>query len=74
MRKFVPQHLGYDHITREEVIARCLAIPNALFGNPDAPIRDRRAIVIVDGTYIYLQRSSNYYFQRKSYSLQSFVI
>ncbi|XP_045781800.1 uncharacterized protein LOC123878570 [Maniola jurtina] len=70
--EFVPQHLGYDHITREEVISRCLSIPNELFGNPDAPLRDRRAIIILDGTYIYLQKSSNYYFQRKSYSLHKF--
>lgn len=70
--EFVPRHLGFNHITREEVISRVLAIPNALFGNPEAPLSERRAIVILDGTYIYLQKSSNYFFQRKSYSLHKF--
>lgn len=66
MLEFVPRHLGYDHISREEVISRCLAIPNALFGGRDG---EERCLTIHDGTYIYLQRSTNYYFQRKSYSL-----
>ncbi|KAJ8721074.1 hypothetical protein PYW08_006539 [Mythimna loreyi] len=70
IREFVPQHLGYNnHLTRQDVISRCLTIPNTLFGNPDASLTQRKAII---GTYIYLQKSSNYYFQRKSYSLHKF--
>lgn len=64
--------MGYDHLTRNEVIFRCLSIPNALFGNLEAPLSQRKAIVILGGTYIYLQKSGNYYFQRKSYSLHKF--
>ncbi|XP_052743939.1 uncharacterized protein LOC128199252 [Bicyclus anynana] len=72
IKEFVPQYLGYNHLTREEVISRSLSIPNTLFGNPDASLRDRKAIIILDGTYIYLQKSSNYYFQRKCYSLHKY--
>lgn len=70
--EFVPLHLGYNHLTRQDVISRCLTIPNTLFGNPDGSLNERKAIIILDGTYIYLQKSSNYYFQRKSYSLHKF--
>jgi hypothetical protein len=72
INEFVPQHLGYDHLTRQDVINRCLTIPNVLFGNPNVPPTERNAIIILDGTYIYLQKSSNYYFQRKSYSLHKY--
>ncbi|CAG4936703.1 unnamed protein product [Colias eurytheme] len=46
MLEFVPRHLGYNHISREEVISRCLAIPKALFGGGDA---EERCITIHDG-------------------------
>lgn len=72
LAEFVPLHLGFNHLTRNEVISRCLSIPNALYGNPEAPLPERRAIIILDGTYIYIQKSSNYHFQRKSYSLHKF--
>ncbi|GBP80290.1 hypothetical protein EVAR_37967_1 [Eumeta japonica] len=50
--EFVPRHLGWDHISREEIVARKSTIPNAIFGvdNEVPP-----AILICDGTYIYIQ-------------------
>lgn len=69
---FVPSRVGFDHITREEVVQKNLMIPERLFGNPDSPIEERKLITILDGTYIYLQKSSNYFFQRKSYSNHKF--
>ncbi|XP_045766375.1 uncharacterized protein LOC123868072 isoform X1 [Maniola jurtina] len=65
---FVPLHLGLDHITRDEVIARNRVLPNVLFGNEESP----KAIVTFDGTYIYIEKSSNFLFQRRSYSLHKF--
>lgn len=63
--EFVPQHLGFDHITRNEVIERNLTIPKRLFGNEE----NTKAIIICDGTYAYIQKNSNFLFQRLSYSL-----
>lgn len=68
MQDFVPQHLGFDHLSREDVARRNLTVPDNLFGNPDSLRSERKAITICDGTYIYIQKSSNYFFQRKSYS------
>lgn len=67
--EFVPRHLGLDHMTREDVIARNLTIPSHIFGgNQNEPA----AILVCDGTYIYVQKSSNFLFQRKTYSLHKF--
>lgn len=65
---FVPLHLGYGHMNREDVARRNLLIPETLFGNGAIADSERKAITIVDGTYIFIQKSSNYFFQRKSYS------
>lgn len=66
--EYVPQHLGIDHITREDALQRNLAIPKYLFGNHE----NTKLIVICDGTYVYIQKSSNFLFQRLSYSLHKF--
>ncbi|KAL0829798.1 hypothetical protein ABMA28_003281 [Loxostege sticticalis] len=64
---YVPFHLGLQHITREEISNRNLLIPQGIFGTAE-----RNPIMICDGSYIYMQKSSNYYFQKKSYSLHKF--
>lgn len=63
---FVPRYLGFDHMTREQIIERNLAVPNALFGS------NSEAIIVCDGTYIYIQKSSNLYFQKITYSLHKY--
>lgn len=65
---FVPAHLGLDHITRDEVVERNRVLPNVLFGNEESP----KAILICDGTYIYIEKSSNFLFQRLTYSLHKY--
>ncbi|XP_062568569.1 uncharacterized protein LOC134230745 [Saccostrea cucullata] len=63
---FVPNHLGFNHISRDTVIhdhTRPLA--KELF----SPTLNQ-AILVLDGTYIYVQKSSQFSFQRRSYSLQ----
>ncbi|XP_061176014.1 uncharacterized protein LOC133184966 [Saccostrea echinata] len=64
---FVPQNLGFQHITREAVIenhTRQLArdlFTNSATADP--------AILVLDGTYVYIQKSSNFAFARRSYSM-----
>ena len=62
---FVPYFLGFDHITRKEVIdlhTRPLA-SELLADQPG------RAILILDGTYIYFQKSANNLLQRRTFSI-----
>lgn len=66
--EFLPLHLGFDHITRDEVIARNRILPNNIFGTQD----HTRAIIILDGTYLFVQKSSNFLFQCESYSLHKY--
>lgn len=73
VQDFVPRHLGLDHISRNEVVAKNLSVPIGLFGNPDAPLQERKAILVIDGTYVYTQKSSNFLFQRKTYSLHKYT-
>ncbi|XP_056007177.1 uncharacterized protein LOC125665391 [Ostrea edulis] len=65
MENFVPQNLGFHHVTREKVIedhTRPLAA--SLFGTSG-----KEVILVFDGTYIYIEKSSNFHFQRRSFSL-----
>ena len=66
MQDFVPNVLGFGHITHEEFV-RDHTTPTAktLFSSDN----DDAAIIVMDGTYIYIQKSSDYNFQRLSYSL-----
>lgn len=65
---FVPLYLGMDHITRNQIIDRNRRLPSFIYGNQESP----KAILIVDGSYIFIQKSSNFLFQRNSYSLHKF--
>lgn len=69
---FKPRHLGLDHLNRRMVADRNLIVPNALFGNPESSPEERKAVTIMDGTYIYIQKSSNFSFQRRTYSLHKY--
>ena len=65
MKHFVPQNLGFKHIKREDIIKNhTRPLAKQLFSND----RDS-AIIVLDGTYIYIQKSGQYNFQRRSYSL-----
>lgn len=58
MQRFVPANLGLDAITREQYIERhVLEFPNILYNSePDVP----RVIAVVDGTYSYIPKSTNF--------------
>lgn len=65
-KNFVPRYLGFGHISRAEVIENhTRPLAQTLFGS------DSEAILVLDGTYmyIYLQKSGNFQFQRRTYSL-----
>ncbi|KOB71318.1 Vacuolar protein sorting-associated protein 13C [Operophtera brumata] len=68
---FVPLHLGFDHINRQQVIERNLVVPDALFSN-EGGAEEQNAIVICDATYIFIQKSSNFSFQKDTYSLHKY--
>lgn len=64
MTDFVPGNLGFEHISREDFCKNHTSqVASSLFSTcPDD------AIIGLDGTYIYIQKSSDYDFQRRSYS------
>ena len=63
--EFVPKHLGFEHISHAEFCQKhTTTFARTLFTNDDS-----QAVVVLDGTYIYIQKSSNYKFQRRSYSM-----
>ncbi|XP_034839386.1 uncharacterized protein [Maniola hyperantus] len=71
--RLVPLHLGLRHMTISEVAARNTVIPEGLYGNNTMPIETKPAITICDATYVYVQSSSNYLFQKQTYSLHKYT-
>ncbi|KAH9642646.1 hypothetical protein HF086_008259 [Spodoptera exigua] len=67
VQDFVPRYLGIQHISREQLLHRNLIIPNAIYNQ-----NNENTIIICDGTYIYLNKSSNYMFQKETYSLHKY--
>ena len=66
MEGFVSQHLGFAHVSRDEIIQQhTRSLAQEMFSNIDST----SAILVPDGTYIYIQKSGNYTFSRRSYSL-----
>ncbi|XP_041983230.1 uncharacterized protein LOC121736207 [Aricia agestis] len=66
---FVPLHLGLDHISRSEIVERNRILPNYIFGDD----LWTKALIICDGGYIFIQKSSNFFFQRECYSLHKYT-
>ena len=65
MKDFVPLHLGLRHIDRATAIDKHqTAIANILFTNGP-----QQLCVVADSTYLFIQKSSDNQFQRRSYSL-----
>ncbi|XP_062579084.1 uncharacterized protein LOC134241007 [Saccostrea cucullata] len=66
MKKFVPQNVGLQHISRQEVIANhTRPLAQSLFRN----VTQSQAIAVLDGTYIFIQKSNNFQFQRRTYNM-----
>ena len=66
VKSFVPKHLGYGHVKREDYIGNYTTeIAKALTG-----ANNENAVVptVLDGTYFYTQKSENFLNQKKTYS------
>lgn len=61
---FVPKFLGYDHVTREDV----LELHSVPAFQTLLEKEDDQLILILDGTYLYVQKPSDFELQRKLYS------
>ena len=59
---FVPRHLGVGHISRSDAMTHMTTFSNLFF--------DLKLTTVWDGTYYYIQKSSQYEFSRKSWSGQ----
>ncbi|CAK1583783.1 unnamed protein product [Parnassius mnemosyne] len=66
---FVPKQLSLNHINRQEIKERNLSIPNALFGDFEG---ENRPVVIFDGIYCYIEKISNYLYQKRTYNLHKY--
>jgi len=65
VNSFVDKNLGFHHVTRELINERyTTTISRKLFTN-----NDNQMITVWDGTYVYIQKSSNYTFSKKTFSM-----
>ena len=66
MEHFVPNYLGFGHLSRCDLIdTHTRPLAKCLFAQPG----EDKAIIILDGTYLYVQKSSNNRLQRRTSSL-----
>ena len=70
---FVPMHLGLTHTNVQNMASRNRTIPEGLFGDSSMASDVKPAIAICDGTYVYVQSSSNYKYQKQIYSLHKYT-
>ena len=64
MQDFVPNHVGFQHVSRETILAQHQTeMATELLTNGPYQVG-----LIVDGTYFFCQKSSNSKFQRRTYS------
>ena len=58
LKNFVPYHLGFKHVTRQDVIDRhTTTVVRQLMCDGDG---SNTAIVVIDGTYIYIQMRNSF--------------
>jgi DDE superfamily endonuclease len=63
---FVPMHLGFHCLTKEEIITKHSTVMSRILtqSDPGTPI------FIMDGTYFYIMKSQNFTFQKQTFSGQ----
>ncbi|CAF4022223.1 unnamed protein product [Rotaria magnacalcarata] len=67
VKSFVPDNLGFGHVTPQDVIGRhTTAIARELMCGGDSTDTE---IIIIDGTYLYIQKSRKNELQRKTLNL-----
>ena len=62
---FVPSNIGYNHISREQYIWDHGTILSQVL----LEISPNTAVWVMDGTYLYIEKSKNYEVQRNTYSM-----
>ena len=62
---FVPKHIGFQHIDRETVLHH----HQTTTASELMTERDDQVIIVMDGTYLFVQKSSDNNFQRRSFSM-----
>jgi hypothetical protein len=61
---YVPYHLGFQHLSREEAKAHDSNFFHSILQTPPETLH-----LTMDATYLYIQKSSNHELQRKTYSM-----
>lgn len=62
---FVPHYIGFNHIDRQSVIDNHqTAVATALLAENSSQL-----CIVMDGTYLSIQKSTNHLFQRRTYSM-----
>ena len=63
MQDFVPNHVRFQHVSREAILAQhqTAVATEFLTNGPD------QIVLIADGTYVFCQKSSNSEFHRRTY-------
>lgn len=65
MLDFVPNNLGFQHLSRQQLVACNTEMTKSMFcGN------DEKVITIWDGTYLYCDKSHNQHIQKQTFSCQ----
>lgn len=63
--RFIKENHGFGHITRKRVIQHTRPLAQTLFGDAAT----QQAILVLNGTYIYINNSGNVQLRRQSFSL-----
>jgi hypothetical protein len=63
LERFVPSNLGYSHLNREQLMEHMRSSFSTVLD-----ISPENIILILDGTYLYVEKSSDHDLQRRSYS------
>lgn len=65
IEKLVPLNLGFQHLSRQEIIEKHTTILSKKLFN----VGRNSLAVVWDGTYCFIEKSSNYSFFKRSYSM-----
>jgi hypothetical protein len=65
LTKFVPLHLGYKHLTRDQLMQHQRKMYHTILDRDEEDM-----ILILDGTYRNVEKSTNFYIQRRSYNFK----
>lgn len=63
---FVPNYLGFENLSRDLLLQNCTVLSKMLHCNNNPEV----LITVFDGTYIFIDKSANYDFQKDSYNGQ----